>query len=215
VAKYTIGQLKGAVHDACPNQCSNMAIAIMVAISLAENPGMDSATNSPPNRDGSIDRGPFQINSRAHADVSDACAHDLACSAKAAYRISNGFHTFTPWTTYTSGAYKSKMDAAVKAVPGAQSDNTQGSGVLGSGIGPDVLPGASDAVPGAISDTAGAIVKLANVIEHTVESLFQASLWFRVGKVIVGLFLGGLALTMLAKRQGIDVGKAAELATVV
>lgn len=198
MAKYTIHDVYAAMLNDCP-RCAKSQFVTGVAISLAENPSMDSNTNSPPNRDGSIDRGPWQINNRAHPDVSDACAHDLICATQAAYRISGGFKNWRPWTTFTGGQYRQHVPQAEKGITGGE--NTQGSGILGTGIGPDVAPGASEAV----GSTANAIVGLANVLEHFIESLFTASLWFRVGKVIVGLFLGGLALNMLAKRSGIDV----------
>lgn len=58
------------------------------------------------NDDGSVDRGWLQINDRWHAEVSDACAYDPACAAKEALRISNGGTSFSPWSTFNSGAYR-------------------------------------------------------------------------------------------------------------
>jgi len=58
------------------------------------------------NTDGSIDRGILQINSRWHAEVTDSCAYDPLCSFQQGYRISNRGTSFTPWSTYTSGAYR-------------------------------------------------------------------------------------------------------------
>lgn len=57
------------------------------------------------NDDGSIDRGLFQINDRAHPSVSDADAYDPKLNALYAWVLhrSNGWQ---PWAAYNSGAYK-------------------------------------------------------------------------------------------------------------
>lgn len=81
------------------------ALDTIVAIAYAEST-FNTDAKSPPNWDGSIDRGLYQINSKAHPDVSNTCAYDATCSSAAAYRISSGGSNFIPWTTYTSGKYK-------------------------------------------------------------------------------------------------------------
>lgn len=185
MAKYNVASLKEAVVTTCP-RCTKPQIATAIAVSLAENPGMDSDTNSPPNRDGSIDRGPFQINSHAHAEVPDSCAHDLACSAQAAYKISNGYKNWTPWTTYKSGAYKAHLDAVDTPLGGD-------SGAFGTGVGsPTNLP-----------NPLKGIDLLATAVEKFVEGLFSSSLWFRVGKVVVGLFLGAAGIIILIRKAGL------------
>jgi hypothetical protein len=156
-------------------------IKTMAAISLAENPGMDSNTNSPRNRDGSIDRGPFQINNKAHPDVTDQCAHDLVCSANAAYKISNGFTNFQPWTTYKSGAYKANLSKVGSTKLGGDS------GFLGSGVGsPSGIPNP---------------LKGIDAIASFLGQLFQSSTWFRVGKVVGGALLLLLGLLTLLRKD--------------
>lgn len=77
---------------------------IAAAIAMAESGLQANATHL--NTDGSIDRGLFQINNRAHPEVSDSCAFNLQCAAQAAFKISNGGTDFSQWSTYTGGQYK-------------------------------------------------------------------------------------------------------------
>lgn len=67
----------------------------------------------------SRDRGLWQINDRAHPDVTDAQAFNPLENAKAAYRISGGGTNWRPWTTYNSGAYKKWLNDARTAAAGA------------------------------------------------------------------------------------------------
>ena len=85
------------------------AIPIMVAISYAES-GFNTLANLVTTKEDSV--GIFQINLRAHPEVSRACAQDPFCAAKAAYRISSNGTNFTPWTVYTSGAYRQYLPLA-------------------------------------------------------------------------------------------------------
>ncbi|GHO42795.1 CHAP domain-containing protein [Ktedonospora formicarum] len=56
-----------------------------------------------------LDRGIMQINNYWHFEVKDECAFDPLCSFKEAYKISNKGTSFSPWTTYTGGAYRKYM----------------------------------------------------------------------------------------------------------
>lgn len=78
------------------------------AIAMAESSGRVRAVgrNRKPR---STDRGLFQINSRWHLEVSNACAFDARCNAEAAYRISDGGRDWSQWTTWHSGAYKAYL----------------------------------------------------------------------------------------------------------
>jgi hypothetical protein len=80
---------------------------LAVAVALAESGGRPGARHV--NDDGSVDRGLWQVNDLAHADVDDRCAFDAACSAHAAFAISDHGANWTPWTTYSSGAYLAFM----------------------------------------------------------------------------------------------------------
>jgi len=57
----------------------------------------------------SVDRGIYQINNKAHRDVSDSCAVDIDCSGHAAYRIANHGRNFRPWSTYGNRSYRKFM----------------------------------------------------------------------------------------------------------
>jgi len=59
----------------------------------------------------SVDRGLYQINDHWHPEVSDSCAYDATCNTRAALSISGGSN-WTPWHTYTSGAYKRYLSSA-------------------------------------------------------------------------------------------------------
>lgn len=67
------------------------------------------------NGDGSRDRGLWQINSKAHPNVSDACAFDPTCAAKAMYEISNKGTKWRAWVAYKNGSYKKFLFDALKA----------------------------------------------------------------------------------------------------
>ena len=81
---------------------------IIVAIAQAESSLNTLATNTTGNSAGT-DRGILQINSVYHSEVTDACAFEPNCAFSAGYKISKQGTDFTPWSTYTSGAYKKYM----------------------------------------------------------------------------------------------------------
>lgn len=75
-----------------------------------------SATRTPDTR--STDRGLWQINDRAHPDVTDRCADTPECAAKAARRLVVGTpQGWSHWVAYQSGSYRSggRWDRAVAA----------------------------------------------------------------------------------------------------
>jgi hypothetical protein len=67
------------------------------------------------NTDGSLDMGLWQINDKAHPDVSEACAFDPQCAAGAMYRISTRGTNWTPWSAYKNGSYRKFLGEALKA----------------------------------------------------------------------------------------------------
>ena len=83
------------------------ALDVMVAIAKAESGWNTGATGYDSN--GSYDRGLVQINSRAWASISNACAYDGACAMRMAWMISRHGANFRPWTTFTNGWYRSDM----------------------------------------------------------------------------------------------------------
>jgi hypothetical protein len=78
---------------------------IAAAVALAESGGDPAAVGTNSDQWRSRDRGLWQINDHWHPEVSDACAFDATCNARAAYVISNGWTDFHEWATFQSGAY--------------------------------------------------------------------------------------------------------------
>ncbi len=155
---YSIGDLKGAAENA---GFSGAALVTAVAVALAENSGrILRAVNT--NRDGSRDRGPWQINDRAHPDVSDGCAFDLNCSAQKAYDISSQGRDWKPWTTWTNGAYKQYLQDA-SAATGRTATDAQAGGSDLFGVGSAIssvttqLVSAGQVAGGALLVLAGAV----------------------------------------------------------
>ena len=60
-------------------------------------------------KNGSNDRGIWQISRKYHPDVSDECAKDIECSTKYAYKLSRGGTDWTPWYGYVYGGYKEHL----------------------------------------------------------------------------------------------------------
>jgi hypothetical protein len=80
-------------------------LLIAVSVCLAEGNGYERAVHI--NADGSVDRGLWQINDRAHPSVSD----DAAFDARRATLIARGIYmargnTFNAWAAYTNGSWK-------------------------------------------------------------------------------------------------------------
>lgn len=92
-----------------------------VAVALAESGGRTTAHNATPPDDS---YGLWQINMlgalgperrRQYHLKSDDRLFDPDTNARVAHRISGDGHDFTPWSTYTNGAYKQHLTAARKA----------------------------------------------------------------------------------------------------
>jgi hypothetical protein len=95
-------------------------IGTVVAIARAESGCNPGATNI-----SAVEHsvGPFQINLRAHPQISESCARDFECSARIAYDMSGGGQNFSPWSAFTSGAYRAYLSVAdiVTGVPSGAS----------------------------------------------------------------------------------------------
>jgi hypothetical protein len=82
------------------------AVDTAVAVALAESGGYTLAENH--NTNGSTDRGVWQINS-VHGALS---TFDPAGNARAAVSISGNGRNWSPWVTYTNGAYRQHLGQA-------------------------------------------------------------------------------------------------------
>lgn len=89
-------------------------IAIATAIALAESGGQTDVV-SKPNRNGTVDRGVWQINS-VHSDLA---GDPLNPSDNAAmmFTLSHGGTNWHAWSTYNSGAYLAHLSTAQAATP--------------------------------------------------------------------------------------------------
>jgi hypothetical protein len=80
-------------------------LLIAISVVLAESNGYEHATHT--NADGSIDRGLWQINDKAHPNVSDAVAFDATQATKVARKIYDQTTSFRAWSSSTNGAIHS------------------------------------------------------------------------------------------------------------
>jgi hypothetical protein len=127
VATLTDAQIAGAATSA---GFSGAALAKAVAIALAESGGNPNAHNAVP-PDNSY--GLWQINMlgsmgparrKQFGLTSNDQLFNPATNAKAAYAIANNGKSFTPWSTYTSGAYLRYMSRANKAAGNPDTSGT-------------------------------------------------------------------------------------------
>jgi hypothetical protein len=122
--------------NSAPTSALTTAAAICVAESGGQstvyycNPTGQDGYYPPVSCAGLYDRGLWQLDSQAWASISDACAFTALCNADGAYGISQEGLSFSPWATYTSGAYTRYL-TDVQAAVAAMHTGTVPSGVLG------------------------------------------------------------------------------------
>lgn len=157
---------------------SGNAVAIAVAIALAESGGNTESHNPIPPDDS---YGLWQINMlgsmgparrKQFGLSSNADLYNPATNARVMFSLSNGGANWKPWTTYTSGKYRMFM-----ARGNAAAGNPASTGNGGS-TGTVVPVGFSDTIDG---------------IKKAFDTLTDAHTWVRVG-----LFIGGFVLLVIA-----------------
>ena len=112
-----------------------VAAVVITAIALGSISAAGQASHYPTGTDGYYppvnctglyDRGLWQLDSQAWASITNECAFTPNCNADGAYGISQDGQSFTPWATYTSGAYDNYLSAAQAAVGGLRHGTVPG-----------------------------------------------------------------------------------------
>lgn len=224
---------------------SKQAAPVAAAIALAESRGNPNALNNNP-ATGDYSVGLWQINyygnlapaRTAEFGTPAQVANPLA-NAKAAVALSGGGANFTPWTTYTSGAYQANMPGGSAGVSlgttpaysrGARPSGS-GGGVLGGleSIGGDLL-GAGESVAlgplgilgsisGIFGDAIGGIGDVKDALK-VILWLFSPVHWLMAFEILVGTLLMILGLFFLGQEAaGIegrdDIGSAKDVASTI
>lgn len=168
---------------------------IATAIALAESGG-NTLAQSPPNKNGTIDRGLWQINNGAHPDVLDSCAYNALCNAQAMAAISSQGTNWQAWSTFNNGDYKAHIAVAVNA-SGTATVPTSGSS------------GSTSGSNGSSGSTSGSNNPLSDVLN----SITNETVLLVAGIVFVGCGLYIVTSPLLAKvgNTAIKVGKIAAL----
>lgn len=141
------------------------------AIAMAESSGRTDVINA----SGAV--GLWQILMSAHPQWTQAQLMDPYTNAKAAFQISNGGSNWSPWVTYTNGAYK-QFYLQAQSTP------------VDQGIANDIKTGIQVLSPAAAIAT-GAIPAinpldwLSNVGDFF-SKLGQANTWIRIGEFVLG-----------------------------
>lgn len=169
---------------------SGPSVVIAVPIALAESGGKIAAVNH--NKNGSTDYGLWQINS-IHGYDPQRLVSDPNYNADAAVAIwKSAGGKWTPWSTYTSGAYK-KFAGGNITDPGTEWDiNVPGIGNVDE-----------NDVTGALGDITGPFAAIGKVFGY----LGNAGFWLKVGLAILGVTAGIIGLVLLLKDT--SVGKTA------
>lgn len=189
---YSVRQLATAAYQA---GFRGPALIEAVAIALAENPGRQlHATNH--NGNGTVDRGPWQINSVHRSGLNP---FNLQDNARLAYQVYSTGGGFSAWTTGPKDAahpsntakYKMYLKPAGQGVIASQHSIHSGDTVIS-------LPGdnVQTAVGGGIRTGAGAaitagkdIISTATAVPTLVGHLLSPSFWKMVGLGILAVFL--------------------------
>ena len=115
------------------------SLVTAIAIALAESSGNPNAVNSSDPNGGSF--GLWQINGIHASEFGSLWSQVLnpTVNAQMAYAVSGGGTNFTPWSTFTSGAYAANLGVAQTAASqvsgGAVSAGTSGSDLLAGAAG--------------------------------------------------------------------------------
>lgn len=186
----TLSQSQIAVYAQSAGLSADRA-QIAAAIAMAESGGRTDAHNAQPPDDS---YGLWQINMygsmgpgrRAQYGISsNEQLYDPAVNARAMAKISNGGSNFTPWATYTSGAYKSHNGGvADAAAAGFNWADPFGTSPFGSG--------------GVTGSLAG-LTSLAELGVSAGEWLANPHNWVRIVQTGTGALMVGIGLAMVTR----------------
>lgn len=181
---------------------------IAAAIAMAESGGRPTAHNPVPPDDS---YGLWQINMigsmgparRAQYGISsNTDLYDPAVNARAMAAISNGGKNFTPWSTYTSGAYKKFSGGAADAT----ATDASWQGDLGGALG-GLLGGGTAGLQG--------LAALGELGVGAAEWLGNPHNWIRIIETVVGALMVGVGLAIVTRgtwQPAVNaVGKVAEI----
>lgn len=164
----SFGELKAAWIR---NGGNPAAAPIAAAVAMAESGGNVNAINH--NSDGSIDRGPWQVNS-VHGDLSQT--GDVDQAARAAIKISNNGANWNPWVTFKNGAFRKFLNAK-------DSDTT---GYLNESDTAHAVEGGLNAIPDGLKAIGAFLAKLVD-----------PKTWLHVLEVVGGVILLVMGLRVL------------------
>lgn len=183
--QYNYAQLEGIWVQAGGSPGS---APIAAAVAMAESGGNSTATGQD---SGSVDRGLWQINS-VHGNQS---TYDVMGNARAAVAISNGGTNWSPWTTYTSGAYKQYLQTNVPPDTSAPINGTNAQANTATGT----LTADTGPLPGGLEDPANWFLNpLGSAAGAAQGAAGQAGgAAGAVGGTLIKYLLQGIILTML------------------
>lgn len=151
-----------------------------------------------PNSDGTYDWGVWQINDVHHPTADEKT--DVIANARAAWKISSHGKSFTPWTTYNSGAYK-------RFLPPASGPGSVGAG---GGMGAYTPPDPAGAIKSALPDVPGAITNALNAFNK--QALKVSG---NIIMTVLAVVLFSIGILIVMRSQVSKVGGAAALVTPV
>lgn len=181
--KYSYAQLE----QLWINAGGPKAIApVMAAIAIAESGGYEKRI-SPPNTDGTVDRGLWQINS-VHGKLSTTEATSNAASAVKIYKTQG----LKAWTTYTNGAYKKELQGNVPPDANLPSGSTS-----------------TATQAGLTGDIGGAIGQgLGSAFQALLQPLISTFIWGSEVMFGIGLMVGGIIVMVLNTDAAKSTGNA-------
>lgn len=197
----------GKAHNV---QVSIAQEAIGASIVKAESGGDTSATHT--NSDGSIDRGMWQINSKAHPDLSAASAFNPQAATEYVYTITDGFKATQFARIWVTNKGVPSKGLNPTNIASAQTDIVTG---IASGGGGDIGTTVSD--PGktitdagkGVTDIVDTITALPDAALALLRKLLDPTFWKRIGIGTLGVAILIVAIILVFKKPIVEATKAA------